>query len=301
MKSTKSRKSVKFGYLLKEGIKSILTHGFMSFATITIVVACLVIMGSFSLIAVNISVMLDDLEDDNEVIAYVEETVSREDALAMQDDIESISNVSSCEFVTREQAMEEFSSNYDDDALFEDVDASVFRDRYVVYLNDLSLMGETQQQLQQITGIAQVNAYLEVAEGFVTVRNVLSAVAMILVVVLVVVSIFIMTNTIKLATYSRREEIAIMKMVGASNGFIRFPFVVEGVVLGLFGGLIGFLLEWGIYDVVTNRIMSGLIGNLVTVLPFNTFSVAVLLIYVAVGLIVGAFGSSIAIRNYLRV
>jgi cell division transport system permease protein len=146
-----------------------------------------------------------------------------------------------------------------------------------------------------------VNAYLEVADGFVTVRNVVSAVSMILVVVLVIVSVFIMANTIKLATYSRREEIAIMKMVGASNWFIRFPFVVEGLMLGLLGGLLGFFLEWGIYDVVTNSIMTGLMGNLISVIPFGSVSTVVLLIYVGVGLVVGGFGSSIAIRNYLRV
>ena len=294
-------KSSKIGYLINEGFKSILTHGFMSFATVTIVIACLVIMGSFSLIAVNISSMLDELESSNEVVAFVEETLSEDEARDLQDDIEYISNVSEANFVTREQAMEEFAAQYDDDTLFQDVESSVLRDRYVIYLNDISMMGDTKAELEGINGIAKVRASLEVAEGFVTVRNVVSAVSLILVVVLVVVSIFIMANTIKLATYSRREEIAIMKMVGASNWFIRFPFIVEGLVLGLLGGALGFLLEWGIYDVVTNRIMTGLMGNLISVLPFESFSMPVLAVYLGVGIVVGAFGSSIAIRNYLRV
>ena len=294
-------KSSKIGYLINEGFKSILTHGFMSFATVTIVVACLVIMGSFSLIAVNIDAMLDALESNNEIVAYVEETFTEEQALGLRDDIEYISNVSSAEFVTREQAMEEFASRYDDDTLFQDVEASVFRDRYVIYLDDIGLMEQTKSELEGITGIANVQAYLEVAEGFVTVRNIVSAVSMILVVVLVIVSVFIMANTVKLATYSRRDEIAVMKFVGASNWFIRFPFIVEGLALGIVGGALGFLLEWGIYDVVTNRIMTGLMGNLITVLPFGSFSTVMLLIYLGVGIVVGGFGSSIAIRNYLRV
>ena len=294
-------KSSKIGYLINEGFKSILTHGFMSFATVTIVVACLVIMGSFSLIAVNISAMLDELESTNEVVAYVEETLSEDEARALQDDIEYIGNVSSAQYVSREEAMEEFAAQYDDPSLFQDVGATVLRDRYVIYLDDIALMQQTKTELEGIKGIAKVNAYLEVAEGFVTVRNVVSAVSLILVVVLVIVSIFIMANTIKLATYSRREEIAIMKMVGASNAFIRFPFVVEGLVLGLLGGALGFLLEWGIYDVVTNRIMSGLMGHLISVIPFASFRLTVLAIYLGVGVVVGTFGSSIAIRNYLRV
>lgn len=294
-------KSTKLGYLIHEGFRSILTHGFMSFATVTIVVACLVIMGSFSLIAVNISSMLDALEASNEIVAYVEETFEEDQARGLQDDIKYISNVSSASFVSREEAMEEFASQFDDESLFQDVEASVFRDRYVIYLDDIALMEQTKSELESIPGIASVQAYLEVAEGFVTVRNIVSAVSLILVVVLVIVSIFIMANTIKLATYSRRDEIAIMKFVGASNWFIRFPFFVEGLVLGLLGGVIGFLLEWGIYDVVANRIMTGLIGNLVNVIPFSSFSLAVLLVYVGVGVVVGGFGTSIAIRSYLRV
>jgi len=294
-------KSSKIGYLINEGFKSILTHGFMSFATVTIVVACMVIMGSFTLIAVNIDSMLDTLEADNQIIAYVEETLSDEQALALQADIEYIANVSSCEFVTREQAMEEFASQHEDQTLFQDLEATVLRHRYVIYLDDIALMADTKAQLENITGLADVNAHLEVAEGFVKVRNVVSAVSMILIVVLVIVSVFIMTNTVKLATYSRREEIAIMKMVGASNWFIRFPFVVEGLVLGLLGGLLAFFIEWGVYDIVANNIMTGMIGNLMTVVPFAAVSTIVLLVYLIVGFVVGVFGSSIAIRNYLRV
>ena len=253
------------------------------------------------MIAVNIDKMISTLESNNQIIAYVEETLSEDDARALQSEIESVPNVRSCEFVTREEAMQEFASQYDDQTLFEDVDSSVLRDRYIIYLDDISLMSQTEQDLYNITGIAKVNAYLQVAQGFVTVRNVVSAVSMVLIVVLVIVSVFIMANTIKLATFSRREEIAIMKMVGASNSFIRFPFVVEGLVLGLFGGLLAFLIEWGIYDVVTNRIMQSIVGNLVTVIPFTEFKMIMLAIYAGVGLVVGAFGSSIAIRNYLKV
>ena len=294
-------KSSKIGYLIKEGFKSIATHGFMSFASVTIIVACLVIMGSFTLIAVNIGSMLDNLEADNQVVAYVEETFTQEEAQALQPEIEYIPNVRLCRFVPRQQAMEEFASQFDNQSLFQDVDSSVLRDRYIIYLNDISLMEQTRDQLYDIIGIANVDAHLGVAEGFVAVRNVVSAVSLILVVVLVVVSVFIMSNTVKLATLSRREEIAIMKMVGASNWFIRFPFIVEGLVLGLLGAIIAFLLEWSVYDIVANRIMAGLIGRLVTVIPFASLSGVVLAVYLAVGLAVGVFGSTIAIRNYLQV
>ncbi len=293
-------KSSKIGYLIKEGLKSIVTHGFMSFASVTIIVACLVIMGSFTLIAVNIDAMLDDLEADNVMVAYVEETLPQEEARALQPQIEGLANVRSCEFETREQAFEEFVSQHEGQSAFQSLPAEVLRDRFIIYLEDISLMEQTEEQVRQVVGVARVRADTKVAEGFMNVRNVVSAVSLILVVVLVVVSVFIMSNTVKLATVSRKDEIAIMKMVGASNWFIRFPFVVEGLVLGLFGGLLAFLLEWAVYDIMTGQILS-LLGNLLTVIPFASISAVVLLVYLGVGLVVGVFGSSIAIRNYLQV
>ena len=293
-------RSSKIGYLTKEGFKSILTHGFMSFASVTIIVACLVIMGSFTLIAVNIGGLLDEVESQTEVVAYVEETFTDEQARALQPEIEYISNVQSCEFIPRQQAMEEYASLFDEQ-MFQDVGSEILRDRYVLHLADISLTAQTKADVENIIGIADVRADLQVAEALVGVRNVLSGVSLILIVVLVLVSVFIMANTVKLATFSRRDEIAIMKMVGASNWFIRFPFVVEGLILGLVGGALAFILEWGIYDVVANKIMSGFMGNLIHVIPFADVSAVVMLIYMGVGLGVGVFGSSIAIRNYLEV
>ena len=122
-------------------------------------------------------------------------------------------------------------------------------------------MEQTRTDLYAVDGVAKVNAHLEYAEGFITARNIVSVISLILIVILIVVSFFIMTNTIKLATFTRREEIAIMKMVGASNGFIRCPFIVEGLVLGLLGGALAFLAEWGLYGLVSSSLLGGLTGR----------------------------------------
>ena len=291
----------KIGYLIKEGFLSIFTHGFMSFASICVIIACLVIMGSFSLLAVNIDSIIQDLEQQNQMVAFVDETLSEEDARALETQIREMPNVREVEFTTREQARENYVSQYEDSELFEDIDGSVFRHRYVVYLEDISIMEQTQRNLYKIYGIADVQAHLDVANGFITVRNVISIVSLALVVVLVIVSVFIMANTIKLTTYGRREEIIIMKMVGASNSFIRFPFVVEGLILGLIGGGLAFLAEWGLYQLLTEKLMTGLIGNLVTIIPFNILFLPMLCVYLLIGIVVGVFGSSIAIRKFLKV
>ena len=125
--------------------------------------------------------------------------------------------------------------------------------------------------------------------------------SMILVVILVIVSVFIMANTIKLASYSRREEIAIMRMVGATNSFIRFPFLVEGLILGIWGAIIAFFVEWGVYQLVCQKVMNGIAKSIVTVIPFQQLMFPILAIYLVVGILVGAIGGMIAIRNYLKV
>ena len=277
----------RFNYLMTQGVKNIFTHGFMSFASITIIIACLLIMGSFSLLTLNIDANIDRLQNQNEVIAYVDETLSEDEARAIEPQVAAVPNVATVEFVTREQAMQTFEAEYDSD-LFDNID-------------DLSLMKDTQAALKNVDGIADVTAHLDYAENFITFRNIVSVVSVVLIVILIAVSLFIMTNTIKLATFGRREEIAIMKMVGATNGFIRLPFVVEGLVLGLVGGLVAFLLQWGLYSLIVSKIMSTMAAGIITVLPFASVALPLLLVFLGVGVLVGVFGGLTAIRNYLKV
>lgn len=290
----------RFCYLLKQGVKNIFTHGFMSFASITIIIACLLIMGSFSLLTLNIDAMIDEMQNQNNVLAYIDESLSESEARALESKILAVDNVATAEFVTREEAMENFESDYDEN-LFENIDPTVFRHRFVITLDDLSLMKETQAALRNVKGVASVTAHVDYAEKFISFRNIVSIVSLILIVILIIVSLFIMTNTIKLATYGRREEIAIMKMVGATNAFIRLPFVIEGLVLGAVGGGIAYLLQWGLYSVLTDKIMSGMASGIIDVLPFSAVALPVLIVFLAVGILVGVFGGLNAIRNYLKV
>ena len=291
----------RFFYLIKEGIKSIFTHGFMSFASVTIIVACLIIMGSFSLLSFNIDSMISDMEQDNEILAFVEDELSDEEAMAIGTRLEAVSNVSSVTFVTRQEAFESFKAEYDDDTRFDDLPDTTLRHRYVIHLEDLSLMETTAQDIKAINGIADVGAELEISRAIITIRNIISLVSFVIIAILFVVSVFIMNNTIKLATYSRKEEIAIMKMVGASNAFIRFPFVVEGMILGLLGGGVAFFIEWGLYSLLTEKLMATIIGGIVNVVAFEILLIPMLAIFLGIGLLVGVFGSSVAIRNYLKI
>ena len=288
-------------YLIREGFRSIKTHGLMSFATVTIIMACLIIMGSVALLSLNINYLIKDLEKQNEVVAFVDDQIEDpEEAKAIGAQILALGNISSADFVSRAEAMENYMSKYDK-SLMEGIDETVFRHRFIIHLNDIEKLSQTREQLEGVPGIARVRAHQEYADTFVKLRNIVSGVALVLMAILVFVSMFIMSKTIKLATFSRREEIAIMKMVGASNGFIRLPFVVEGLVLGLLGGGLAFLAQWGLYDLVTKSLMESLTGDILEVVPFLSIAPLILAVYLGIGVLIGVFGGVNAIKNYLKV
>ncbi|MBR6951663.1 MAG: permease-like cell division protein FtsX [Oscillospiraceae bacterium] len=296
------KKSNRIGYYIKEGVSSIFSHGFMSFASVAITVACLIVMGSFSLLALNVNSIVDDFENENVVVAFVDKAYSEDmGGDTLTDAIRAVEHVESVEYVSREQAFDSFVGKYEDNAMFDDLDPSILADRYAVYLDDVAYISQVQQQLKDINGIAKVNANLKVAKGFLTARNIVSAVSIALVVVLIIISLFIMSNTVKLTTVDRKDEIGIMKIVGATNAFIRWPFILQGFVLGLIGALVAFLLQWGIYELLTDVLLSNYSVSFITLVPFSAIAIPLLLIFIIIGLCVGIGGSSLAIKNYLKV
>ena len=184
---------------------------------------------------------------------------------------------------------------------FAGLDASTFRDRYVVSMEDSSLTMQTVEHIRQIEGVADVSVHYEITNGFQTVQRVLNVASIAIIAVLFVVSLFIISNTVKLSMYGRKEEIGIMKMVGATNSFIRLPFVVEGFILGMLGAAIAFFLEWGLYTFVGDKIAAIDTLQLVTVVPFTEVIEIVAIAYAITGFFVGVFGSVLSIRKFLKV
>ena len=290
-----------FLYFAKEGITNMFTHGFMSFAAIGITIACLIIMGTFSLVALNAQNLLDELESENEILAYVDDTLTREEALGIEKELEKIPNVSDAVFVSRETAMKEFQEKYADDPLFADLDEDTLRHRYVIRTIDIEQTRATKEAVENTAGIAKVNAYEAVADGFVAIRNIAGIVCIALITILFLVSMFIISNTIKLTTFDRRDEIAIMKMVGATDAFIRWPFVYEGLMFGIFSAVIGFGLQWGLYEAVSVGIDNSDTIQLIHLIEFSEICVPVAVIFLAAGTFIGVYGSLAAIRKFLQV
>ena len=290
-----------FFYFIKEGVGNMFSHGFMSFAAVGVTVACLLIMGTFSLVAYDLNENLKDLQQENAVVAFVDETLDDAQAKALQKKLERMESVADCTFVSREEARDNYVAQYDEDDLYSDLEADIFRHRYVIHIADLEMMGQVKAQLEQVEGIVKVRADEAISSGFITVRNIAGVISMALVAVLLIVSVFIMSNTIKLTTFDRRDEIAVMKMVGATNGFIRWPFVYEGLLLGTLGAAIAFGLQWLLYNAMVRGVESSDTMQLLRLVPFTDIWQPVAVAFMAVGLMVGVGGSLTAIRKFLRV
>ena len=287
-------------YYITEGARSILTHGFMSFASVCMIVACLLIMGSFSLVAINLDKMMNQMEAENEFLAYIDDSVSDEDAPSLITEILKVPNVASATYVTREEAMASYQDKMGSDVI-DTLPASVLRNRFRIHVTDIQQLDETLKNVENIDGIAKVKADTDMAHGLVTVRNIASGVALILIAILLIISLFIISNTIKLATFNRREEIAIMKMCGATNAFVRWPFIFEGLILGLMGAVIAFFLQWGVYTLIVRASASGDAIQLLTLVPYSQLAGTVLAIFAGTGFVIGVGGSLLAIRKFLQV
>ena len=290
-----------FSYFLHEGLSNMFSHGFMSFAAIGITVACLLIMGTFTLVAVNANANLKQVESENEILAFIDDTYTEEQAKALQSKLEAVDNVASATFISREEAMENFISEHPDEEYFQDLDPNILRDRFAIKVKDLRLQSETVEKIRNVEGVGGISAYAELTNGFITVRNIATVICVALIAVLFVVSVFIISNTIKLTTFDRREEIAIMKMVGATNGFIRWPFVYEGFMLGLTGAVLAFLLQWGLYEAIAKGVDTNDTLQLLSIVPFAQLWKPVGGVFLGAGVLIGVGGSLSAIRRFLQV
>lgn len=288
-------------YFVREGLHGIAAHGFMSFAAVTVIAACLLITGTFGLLAYNIDILIDGLESQNEIVVYIDETYTREQALELKEQILGVENVQEVVFVSKEELFDNYLETLGEDAaVMEDLrEDNPLRDGYRVIMKDVALHGQTVAALEKVAGIASTNSQKEISDRLIQIRRVVNAVSLTLIALLGAVSVFIISNTVRLAMFARREEISIMKMVGATNGFIRTPFIIEGITLGMMASLVAFFAQWGVYKYIVVELMQGTaIFNMV---EFDTFALSLLLVLAAAGLVLGVGGSVIPIRKFLKV
>ena len=289
-----------FLYLLKEGFRGIFRHSFMSFAAVFVTVACLLIIGSFVALTYNLGLIVQDLNQTHTVMVYVDETLSDDEARSVGTDINMLQNIERAEYISREDAMEKYAQQHSDTGVFEGVDVETFRHRYQVFLTENRLLEQSKKDILNVPGVVKVRAAEEVARLFVMLEDILQMFSLIVIVALLFVCLMIISNTVKLAMAARQDEIAIMKMVGATNGFIRLPFVVQGFLLGIVGAGIAFGLEWLAYNGLSAKLVQMGTGDLLTIEPFTELLPIMITLFAGAGMFVGLVGSFSSIRKYMR-
>ncbi len=288
-----------FTYLLREGFRNIWTNRLMSFASIGVLICCLMLMGSAALVSINITEVMDWLGDKNVIKVFLNDGLTQEQTEQMEYIIRDVGNIETIEFVDRKQAYESIISRMTDQPeliLAIDDTGDFLPDAYSITLIDNGKYSETVTILQSLDNVYAVSDKSDLANKLESINQVVSVVSVWIVGLLFVISLFIITNTIKLTMYVRRLEISIMKSVGATDWFIRLPFLVEGIIIGLISGLVSFGLVTYIYLTATSAVSTVLSVGLIA---YSTLWGWCLLIFPGIGVIVGAFGSLISIRKYL--
>jgi len=292
-------------YLIKEGFRNTWTNRMMSIASICVLMSCLVLIGSATMIFLNIDSLLSRIEEENVVMVYIKDETTDADISAMETNIKNVGNIKAVEFIPKEVAWAEQLKTMEkaQAEFFTEIDSKIpLPDAYKVTIDDLDQFDATVSSIRNVDKehIDTIRENKDLAQKLVSIRQGISIIAVVIISVLFAISLFIISNTIRLTVYSRRLEISIMKSVGATNSFVRLPFVVEGMILGIVSGCISIGLVWGLYELAITQFQGLLDALNLKALGFADYALPMLGIFIAVGIISGVGGSLITMRKYLN-
>jgi len=301
-------KTSSFGYLVKEGTRSLWVNRLMSTAAIGVLAACLILVGAAGLFAANVSSIVSYFEDENEIVVFLEDGIDQKGVDDADMKIRMMDNVSESIFVSNDQALQEQMEKYGEYAwLLEEYEgeANMLPHAFRVKVKNLEKLEETSQQLLDMPEVQEVRVPTEVAHTLLGIRRIVSWCGFIIVLILLTVSLIIIANTIKITVFNRRKEISIMKYVGATDSFIKLPFVVEGLLLGLISALLAYMVVWGGYVYImewAGTMDSAWLQELYQYfIPFERVYRELLIGFCAIGVGVGSFGSMVFVGKYLKV
>ncbi len=258
-------------YFISQGIKYFRTNKYISLAAVGVLAACLFIVGNFWLIYLNVDLNLQRLEEENQTVLFLEDAVEEEQFAQIEQRILAINNVAACEFVSKEQAFSDYKAAYAEEYdLYSELDENginPLRNSYTVTMKDIALYEETVYQLSQIEGVARIRKQnQDTLDGMMTVARSIYFVCYWIMGLLLIASLFIIMNTIKIARFTNRRQINIMKFVGATDWFIRWPFIFEGAIIGILAAIISHLFVWYTYANVMVKLGSTI--KVLEILPF---------------------------------
>lgn len=274
----------------------------MSIASIAVLMSCLVMMGAAFMVIVNVNNVMSEIESQNVVMVYLKDEVQGEAITELREKITLMQNVKKCEFVDKETAFKQQLEELDTDATYFEGVENPLPDLFKVSVSDMTKFDKTVAELKTLDGVDSVRDNREIAQTLVKIRQTIFYVSIGVIAVLLLISLFIIANTVRITMYSRRLEINIMKSVGATNWFIRWPFMVEGMVLGAISGILSLAVVWGLYRLVQPSVSSMLtmVSRGFTTVSFLDYVVYILVAFLVIGIVSGGIGSLISIQKYLK-
>ncbi|MFR3342312.1 MAG: permease-like cell division protein FtsX [Clostridia bacterium] len=293
-----------FGYLLGEGFRNVFHNKKSSGASLAIMCATMLIFGLFFMIIENLNNAVKTLETQQGIQVFIQKTATDAQMEQIGEQIQAIDGVNKVTFVSKEDALNQTKEKLKDkQALIAGWDESnPFKASYLVTLTDLKLSSQVQDEIKKIDNIDSIQSRDETINGLVAIANGVRIVSAVILTLLVLISIFIIGNTIKLTVHARRKEISIMKYVGATDSFIRWPFVIEGIIIGIVAALLSILVLGIAYSLITNAAANSIISTMgIKLLSFTDMTTLLVIVYMVLGIGIGALGSSISMRKYLQV
>jgi len=292
------------GYLLGEGFRNVFHNKKSSGASLAIMCATMLIFGIFFMIIENINSAVKTIELQQGMQVFIQKDASDEQISQIGEQIKAINGVNTIKFISKEDALNYNREKLGNPALFVGYDEeNPFKASYLVTLTDLKLSSEVQENIYKLDNIASITSQDNTINNLVKIANGIKIVSIVVLSLLVIISIFIIANTIKLTVHARRKEISIMKYVGATDSFIRWPFIIEGIIIGIIAAIISLAVLGLAYNLIISKLgNSAVLAKIgMSLLSFADISTLLVIVYLVLGIGIGALGSTISMRKYLKV
>lgn len=294
-----------FTYLIGEGFKNVFKNKKSTAASLMIMCATMIIFGVFFIIGENINHFVKEVESAQGIQVFINTDATDEQIKEVGEKISSLDGVNTVTFVSKEAGLEQMKEKFKEKEYLLDTykDNNILPDSYVVTLTDLNLSSQVQEQINQMEHIKRITSRDETVSTLINLANGVRIITGVILILLVVISVFIISNTIKLTVHARRKEISIMKYVGATNNFIRWPFIVEGIIIGILSGAISLTIVGGGYNFIADQIVNSQFMKItnMSLVGFSDMFNLIIIIYLLLGIGIGVIGSTISMRKYLKV
>ena len=297
-----------FGYSMKQGVKNIGRNKMFSMASIATMSACIFLFGLFYSIVMNFNYIVDKAEQGVAITVFFNEDATQEQKDKIGEDLKKEDGVLEVNYISAEEAWNKFQDDYFGDSKeaaegFKNDNPLANSDNYEVYMSDVSKQKQAVSYAEKLDGVRKVNKSDTVAKTLTSVNKLVGIISAAIILILLAVSIFLISNTVTMGITVRREEIAIMKYIGAKDGFVRAPFVFEGLLIGVIGAIIPLVMLYFMYDKAVSYVMTrySLLNNIVDFLPVMRVYRTLLPVGIALGVGIGFLGSTFTIRKHLKV